>query len=285
MSHIHSCRAILLVSALLGTALQVQLLGGVAFAAGCPGDQMTETGVCTDSEVVTLTPDQQAQLAAKDAGYQDLYQQIVNQESDSSSPCCGGGGGSYQMPEVVNMTIFKEGEGNNGAYWTCGPSATRNMVAAMWKHKYGAYKDFGEHQFEVWEHTTRDGTSSAEIRDALNAHFSQFGSWITYRPPDRDHYLSSVATDTYQYHQPVIVNVQTGRLPFWNGHSVGHFDIDYGWDSTDPAHRYISIGEEWDPIYLFGHSDYGNPYGKHPNTMLLDAFQAEDVVSYHYMIV
>jgi hypothetical protein len=23
----------------------------------------------------------------------------------------------------------------------------------------------------------------------------------------------------------------------------------------------VYVGEEWDPIYIYGHSDYGNPYG------------------------
>lgn len=52
----------------------------------------------------------------------------------------------------------------------------------------------------------------------------------------------------------------------------------------DPDHRFIYVAEEWDPIYIYGSSSYGNPYGKHKEP-LINAFQAEDLTSFHKMVV
>ncbi|MGI8612908.1 MAG: hypothetical protein ACR2KL_03005, partial [Nocardioidaceae bacterium] len=67
-------------------------------------------------------------------------------------------------------------------------------------------------QFVTREGTTRDGTSAAGMAAALNSHSAQFGAWRLARPNNRDAYLSHVAVDTYQYHQPVIVGVDTQWL-------------------------------------------------------------------------
>ncbi len=74
------------------------------------------------------------------------------------------------------------------------------------------------------------------------------------------------------------------KLSFFNGKALDHFDFDYGWDSTDSTARYIYIGEEWDPIYTYGSSSYGNPYGKHKES-LAKAFRAENKTSFHKLVV
>jgi hypothetical protein len=158
------------------------------------------------------------------------------------------------------MTIFKEGEGNGKKSYTCGPSATRNMVAAMYRRKTGSWKDLTEQKFEDWEGTTNEGTSRANVAAALNDHFSSFGHWKTSRPESATAYLDAVRLDTYSYHQSVIANIDTEYLSFFEGHRLDHFDFVYGY-YVDGSTHYLRIGEEWDPAYIYGHSDY-NPYGK-----------------------
>jgi hypothetical protein len=241
-----------------------------------------ETDPLTAAQVQQLADKAAAYAAAEATGVLGKHSRAAG---PYSNPCCDGGGSNWKMSEVANMDIWKEGQGNNKAHWTCGPSATRNMVAAMYKHRDGYYNDFGEAQFATWEGTTeQDGTAVGNVAAALNNHFSSFGSWVTHKATDRDDYLIKVAVDTYDYHQSVIVNIDTEELSFWNGHALNHYDFDYGWDTTDSSHRYIYIAEEWDPIFIYGSSTYGNPYGKHKE-LLVNAYQAENKTSYHKMVV
>jgi len=263
-------------------ALTVAISNPAAADGPCTSPEyVTELGNCVTG-LTDPSPDafQAQQDADKDAAYAIEYAALIDQGGGGG----GGGGGEFQMTSVQNLTIYKEGEGNGNKYWTCGPSATRNMVSAMWKSYYGSYHDLGEHQYEVWEDTTPAGTSAWNVKVTLNTHFGGMGHWRLHKATDRDDYLTHVAVNTLQFHQPVIVSIDTEFLSFWNGHHAGHFDFDYGWDSTDPAHRQIAIGEEWDPIFLFGSSSYGNPYGHHPNEALVNAFDAENNTSYHKMI-
>lgn len=167
---------------------------------------------------------------------------------------------TYVVPEVAKMRLFKEGEGNHKKSYTCGPSATRNMIAALYKHKKGYYKDFGEAYFERIEGTTRAGTSRKNIADALNAHFSQLGSWTTTRPKDANHYLTYVMVMTSLFKRAVIANLDTKYLLRFNGKQLAHFNLVFGYDKGGIKH--VRIGEEWDPIFIYGSSPYGNPYGK-----------------------
>lgn len=75
------------------------------------------------------------------------------------------------------MKIFYEGEGNGDKTYTCGPSATRNMIYNF----LGI--DYGEYQFQVWEDTSRYyGTNINNIVSTLNNHFSSYGGWRTLPP-------------------------------------------------------------------------------------------------------
>ena len=76
--------------------------------------------------------------------------------------------------------------------------------------------------------------------------------------------------------------MDTEELPFFRLKALNPFD--YGWDSTDSTGRWIYIGEEWDPIYFYGASSHGNPYGKH-KASLANAFRAEDKTSFHKLVV
>ncbi|HEX2893771.1 MAG TPA: hypothetical protein VHO29_07185 [Marmoricola sp.] len=257
-------------------------------AAGCPAQLRLDDGACSAPiKENSPTAFQRDQRSAKAADVARIYRSLHNAPTSSAGVTPdttvdpGGGGTDYKLPEVANMTIYKEGQGNSKKSYTCGPSATRNMVAAMYKHRDGAYNDFGEHQFELWEGTTTSGTSRANVAAALNNHFSSFGHWVTTRPADRDEYLSYVISDT-QYHQSVIANIDTEELSFFNGKALNHFDFVYGYDTTAST-RYLYIGEEWDPIFIYGSSSYGNPYGKHKE-VLAHAYNAVIKTSIHGIV-
>jgi len=248
-----------------------------AAADTCAQDNYTEAGTCAPvMPDPPMTPFQAEQQAGKDAALAAMRQRSARTKvggristtiPDPGDPMPS----SYQLVEVHDMRIFKEGEGNGKKSYTCGPSATRNMVAAMYMRKTGALRDFGEAQFEDWEGTTTSGTSRANIANALNAHFSSFGHWTTSRPATASEFYNIVKSDTYTYHQSVITNVDTEYLPFFAGHALDHFDFVYGYYLDGNEHD-LRFGEEWDPVYIYGSSSY-NPYGHHPAS-LADAFTA-----------
>lgn len=262
-----------------------------AHAAGCAEGYTTEDGSCAAPVAqAPLTESQLAQRADK-AKAVKAFENANNTRktsggttsSPASIPAPDGGSYNYAIPEVANMYIWKEGEGNGKKSYTCGPAATRNMVAAMYASHGQGYVDFGEAQFASWEGTTTSGTSRANVAAALNNHFSQFGSWATSRPSSKDSLLGKVAVDTRTYHQSVILNVNTGEYNWWNGKSLGHFDFAYGFDNTGST-DYVKVAEEWDPIYIYGSSSYGNPYGRHPMTPLADAYRAVTSDSIHGIV-
>lgn len=51
-----------------------------------------------------------------------------------------------------------------------------------------------------------------------------------------------------------------------------HFSFAYGRDSSGTVEK-LRIGEEGDPIYIYGSSSYGDPYGKH-HEALAKAYKA-----------
>ncbi len=191
----------------------------------------------------------------------------------------------YRLPEVTNMTIWKEGQGNGKKSYTCGPAATRNMVNAMNIRATGSYQDLGENQWAIWEGTTTAGTSRANVANALNGHASQYGSWTTYRPATKDSLYSTIATDTYYYKQSIILNVDTEFFTFWNSKALDHFNFAYGYDSqSNPNAKLVAVGEEWDPIFIYGSSSYGNPYGQHANVPLGNVYDAVIHTSIHGIV-
>lgn len=279
------------------TGIAAALLGGVllatpahaaapatdwdARAASCPAGYTTEKGTCAKPVATKpLTSAQKAQRTGKDQDRARWRSDLLARPTRLAArvPVR-----DYAMSEVATMTIFKEGQGDNKRSYTCGPASTRNMVAAMYKYKYGYYGNISENQFSIWEGTTTAGTARANIAAALNNHFSQFGSWRTWRPSDRFDLLATVATDTHDYHQSVILNVDTEYLSFFHGKALNHFDFAYGYDNTDSSKRLVYVGEEWDPIFIYGSSSYGNPYGKHKE-QLYDVWMAISHTSIHGIV-
>ena len=261
-----------------------------AEAAECSDAGYTEAGTCApvvpDPPMTTFQRQQQAEkdamLAAMSAAPAGPEPSGSSARTMSTNP---GDGAStptnYQIAAVHDLTIYKEGEGNGKKWYTCGPSATRNMVSAMYKSRNGAYRDFGEHQFEIWERTTTSGTARANVAATLNANFSSYGHWTSWRPANASAYYNAVKLDTYSYQQSVIANVNTRPLKFFGGHDLDHFDIVYGYYLDGTTH-YVRIGEEWDPTYTYGPSDY-HPYG-HKTASLADAFDAIDNKAIHGIV-
>lgn len=264
------------------------LLGSSANAAGgCPAGYVTEKGTCaTPVKEKAPTAAQRQQAAAKERTRPQTRAALLDADRTSAEGLTTTSSvavRNYALPEVANMTIFKEGQGDGRKSYTCGPAATRNMVAAMYKRRTGTYKNISENQFAIWEGTTTSGTARANIAATLNNHFSSFGHWKTWRPADRFDLLATIADDTYRYHQSVILNVDTEYYSFFNGKALNHFDFAYGYDNRDSSKRMVYVGEEWNPIFIYGSSSYGNPYGKHKE-QLWNVWQAVDHTSIHGIV-
>lgn len=235
------------------------------------GDTLNNTGVLDNGSQETYVPPDAAlpQIQAKEALVGNytaaLNAGTVNFAANGVSASAAAGTVTPQAcgpdPECNTPSRFylpglvdhREGEGNGKKHWTCGPAATRNMVQTM----TGA--DYGEHQFELWEGTTTDGTDINAIASTLNNHFSSWGGWKVSRPTSSLNLLSYVITDTLTYRQGIIPNVSTGSLSFFKGHDLRHFDMIYGWGSSGD---HLGVNEEWDPVYIYGNADY-QPYGQH----------------------
>lgn len=253
----------------------------------CAAGYTTEQGACaTPVAEKAPTAAQQRQQAAKERTRTQTRAALLGANRTSAEGLTATSSvavRNYALPEVANMTIFKEGQGDGRRSYTCGPAATRNMVAAMYKRRDGYYKNISENQFAIWEGTTTSGTARANIAATLNNHFSAFGHWKTWRPADRFDLLATIADDTYRYHQSVILNVDTEYYSFFNGKALNHFDFSYGYDNRDSSKRMVYVGEEWNPIFIYGSSSYGNPYGKHKE-QLWNVWQAVNHTSIHGIV-
>lgn len=168
----------------------------------------------------------------------------------STDPCLPtSGAGSLPHP------LYAEGQGDNNAWWTCGPAATRNLVAGI----SGIVQS--EHQFAVWEDDTVPGAATpiGNIVSTLNSHFSAYGRWGTDSPANANQLQSDIEVDVNASdQQSAILNVHTVDLKFWDGVDDGHYDLGYRYDLPDNT---IGVAEEWD------HEDAGgsSPFGFHPN--------------------
>lgn len=162
--------------------------------------------------------------------------------------------GNAVYTNLATVGLYREGEGNGWKWYTCGPSATRNMV-----HAYNG-TNYAEDTIAGWEATTSSGTSTDNITKAMNAHIG--GSvWYTKVPVSSSDYLTYVKGDT-NLNQSITQNQATQWLPFWNGHAAGHFNNAYGYNTgTSPNSVYVA--EEWDPTVNGAGGSYGNPYGYH----------------------
>lgn len=224
-----------------------------------------------------LTRHQRHELAEKDQKFTALARALRSDKGATRSvapsfiPPIESNGGRYRIPAATNMTIHRQQKG-----YTCGPASLRNMVLVMNKVDNGEYSAASEATLEDWLGTTTDGTGISMINYVLNDRYSRFGSWSLRDPIDKEAYLAIVATDTYEYKQPVIQGVRTGVMDYWNDKYLNHFNDAYGWDSTDNV-RWIHILEVFDPVDLYGYMpSYGNPYG-HRRATVAQAFEANDI--------
>lgn len=181
--------------------------------------------------------------------------------------------GTYVAARSVTMPnpIFYEGQGNNGAYWTCGPSATRNIVAGM------TGRDYGEGTIATWEGTTQsNGTYIGNISGTLNSKFGSSGtlyhgaSWGISKPASATDLRADVYADENSSHpHGTILGVKTNYYPFWGGYSADHYDTASGYDYR--TSYTVTIAEE----YNRSHNGV-DPYGFHT----VDSTQAYAAVNH-----
>jgi len=221
-------------------------------------------------DLSSLSSAQLVQIGDKEAAASYLS---VLWSTGVASPCPDGCTWKYTPPSYYpsQPTPFYEGQGNAGKEYTCGPSATRNMVYAM------TGQDFGEFQFEQWEGTSSStGTATGNIMSTLNGHFSNWDTWTLETPSSPQQLVSYVATDTYQAKHGVVMNVQTHALSFWNGAFTRHYDLAYGYNSGASS---VAISEEWNHP-----ANGGIPYGLHPNEPAINVFEAIHTSPSHQIV-
>lgn len=70
--------------------------------------------------------------------------------------------------------------------------------------------------------------------------------------------------------QPVIQNVQASYLPYFNGKSLTHYNISYGYNRPEKT---VGVAEEWDPVWTFGSlpAGYGGENPLEPTRMLAES--------------
>lgn len=216
------------------------------------------TGVSSSTAVTYVPP---ANLSSEVAAKRQLVTALTS--TTSNSPFA-----TLALPTSATapgwgFTIFKEGQGNGKKSYTCGPSATRNLVYA----KSGI--DYGEAQFASWEGTTTTGTAINNIASTLNTRVHQHftDALMVDAPTSTTDLRAKVAADVYYKHGS-IPNVYTGYLTFFNGHYLRHYDVIYGYSPTT-----LAFAEEWDPVYIYGSASY-QPYGKHAAEPLTNAYNA-----------
>jgi len=251
----------------------------------CSRDMVTEKGTCAKHVPTrSLTIAQKAQVAGVMAEQKRTLSSLngrLGVREQLNPPILPPPPLQYFLPEVERMRLYKEGEGNGRKSYTCGPSAARNMISALMKRKKGHYSTLEESYFERILGTTREGTARRNIADGLNAHFPDLGGWFTTRPATANAYLAYVMIDTQRLGRAVIANLDTEHLRRYNRKHLAHFNIVFGYDTR--AGKRLRIGEEWDPIYIYGSSSYGNPYGKFWEP-LDRAFEAIDASPIHGIV-
>ncbi|HEY4267291.1 MAG TPA: hypothetical protein VGM94_03770 [Galbitalea sp.] len=275
---------------MLFMAMGIVALGAPAYAgskasdsaarASCAPDLVTEDGTC-----VRRLPSPPLTKADR----QDLARtntEIANLGSTDRSSTWSG---TNVLPEVEQMHLLKEGQGDGGAWWTCGPSATRNLVSAMYKRLTGSYKDFGEQKIGAMEGTTHHGTARANVASALNKYFPRtkhFGPWITTRPSNAAMYFHTVAVTVDLKLRPLIANIDTEYLSYFgqsDGNGLDHFNLVYGSRTTTDGKVYLRVAEEWDPHRAYGMYANSAPYGKYW-VPLSQAFNAINHTSIHGIV-
>jgi hypothetical protein len=256
----------------------------------CARDLVTEDGTCAHRiPAPALSAADRRALAAIDSEITTLRRSSTAARRTARTAAPIGYAYTSVISEVEHMRVLKEGEGNGGAWWTCGPSATRNVVAALFKHATGSYRYLPEAVIGRWEGTSRHGTGRANIVTALNGQIRRlhnFGTWKTVRPKDAIDYLFNVVVTTGMRKRPIIANVDTEFLDYFgasDGRGLDHFNIVYGSMTTKAGKTYLRVAEEYDPHRRYGSYTTSAPYGKYW-VLLAHAFRAVNNTDIHGII-
>src|SRR4051812_48400298 len=253
------------IAGVLGASLAAVLvvaLGGWAPAFADTGSSLVSTGAGTNPSAAYTPPaSAQAGVAAKLSEGASLNAQLASGAGSAAHPLrVAAFTGRYQASAklrkveplstppgsptsytIAGVRLNSEGAGNpctpnasgcsslGHPYYTCAAASTRNMTQTM------TGVDKGEAQFVSWEGITPGVglPGISHISSTLNAHYGSYGSWTTHVPSSSNDYLSGIITDTYSYQQSVIQDLDTQYLPYFNGESLSHYDIVYGWNAPN----------------------------------------------------
>ncbi|MHB1614064.1 MAG: hypothetical protein ACYCXA_06565 [Actinomycetes bacterium] len=230
----------------------------VALVPGVPGCPVADGGI-TNTGVVADDPNA-PQPMLTDKQRADIAQ--MDRDRANAPGLSGEGSAGGVLPNMLppagapaTGTLANQALQRQEKTYTCGPAAARNMIQTL------TGTDYGEGFFVTAMGTTTNGTSSDQIRNALNAKFPGWGTWSLSYPKSASDVIRQVYVDVAQRGRGVIQNVYTLNMPYsiYAGHGLWHFNLSYGFDYTGVG--YVQYAEQWDPSKFYSKPGYAS-YGK-----------------------
>ncbi|MBF4164016.1 DNRLRE domain-containing protein, partial [Nocardioides acrostichi] len=184
---------------------------------------------------------------------QSKYLTVKNHKEGAGNPCTSGDSGCSSQGHP---------------FYTCSAAATRNMVEtftgtdkgeAWFVNKF----DLGPQGLEGIKHISKT------LRSNWSDEYKH--TWVKRTPTGPIKYQARIIADI-KHGFPVVQDIATEYLPYWNNHALTHYNIAYGYDKLDKT---VAIAEEWNPYFTYGVTPpYGNPYGLHATVPRSKAFAA-----------
>ncbi len=124
--------------------------------------------------------------------------------------------------------------------YTCGPSATRNLIRAMTGY------DETEGRLEALMGTDPYvGTYINRIADTLNKRYYNYDYFSLNTPSSPTGLLASTKNIVGNAGHGMVANVQAGYLWYWQGQWATHYNLIYGWTGQN-----VYVFEEYNPARL-----------------------------------
>ncbi len=222
-------------------------LGSTAFAASTPDPVGPRNSGVADTRPATYSPpvagrarvEAKQRMAANIEANRPLMQGVTGGVTTASArPAAAGttlGGGALPaaaqaaLPNSARATYYL----GAGHHWqetnyTCGPSATRNLIRAM------AGVDEGEVKLAALMSTDPYvGTHIDRIADVLNSRYWGFDYFSLNTPTSPAGLLASTKNIVGNAGHGMVANVQTGYLWYWQGQWTTHYNLVYGWSGQN----------------------------------------------------
>ncbi len=124
--------------------------------------------------------------------------------------------------------------------YTCGPSATRNLIRAM-----TGYDETETRLAALMGTDPYVGTYIHRIADTLNTRYYNHDYFSLNTPTSPDGLLASTKNIVGNAGHGMVANVQAGYLWYWQGQWATHYNLIYGWNGQN-----VYVFEEYNPARL-----------------------------------